>query len=117
MEDLPPVPLHGTANAPLPELLAWHAEVLAADREHAASAAATAAAFERRRVAFKRFVALIGIYRDDRNALQAGEASADTPKAVDKGEGKARASAGGSDAEDEMADENDELESEMDVSS
>jgi hypothetical protein len=36
---LPFVPLHGSASAPLTSLLAWHAEISAAEHEHTAAAA------------------------------------------------------------------------------
>jgi hypothetical protein len=55
VKDLPPLPLHGTANAPISELIAWHYEVLASDRAHAEAEVALVAATERRRVAMSRF--------------------------------------------------------------
>jgi hypothetical protein len=91
MAKVPSVPLLGTPNTPLSELLAWHGELLTADREHATNTAAIAASLERRRIAFKQFLRLICIHGDDQKAARAAAASGDTSIAVDKGKGKERA--------------------------
>jgi hypothetical protein len=122
MEEIPPVPLRGTPNAPLPELLAWHAEIWTSDRECASTAAANAAAVKRRRFATRRFSALIGIAFKDKEeqeaqeAQEAATASGQPPAALkdeDKGKGKGkekeRAPVAASVAEAEVMDEDAEM--------
>jgi hypothetical protein len=116
MERIPPVPLRGTLNAPLPELLAWHAEIWTAYRETAATAAANAAAAERLRFGISRYSTLIGFAFKDKaaqEAQEAADASGQAPAAPEderKGKGKGkekekeRAPVGESGAETEVED-------------
>jgi hypothetical protein len=107
-KDLPPLPLHGTANAPIAELIAWHHEVLAADRACSDTVAAASAAVERRRIAVSRFVKLQAGYIGDKMIVEETAASSGAGgsggKNMGKGKGKARASSDDDDDEDEAGD-------------
>ena len=102
-DDPPVMPLRGTANASLSDLLAWHTEIGAAKRERdvasarlAAASAQLAAADRRHRAAWDSFVKLYSDALSDRCPAPASL------------KGKERVAAVGGDAEDEE----DELEDE-----
>jgi hypothetical protein len=94
MEEIPPVPLRGTPNVPLLELLAWHAEIWTSDRECASTAAANTATVKCRLFATRHFSTLIGIAFKDKQAQEAQEAttaSGQPPtEPEDKGKGKGK---------------------------
>ena len=92
MENLPLVPLHGSHNAPLSSLLAWHAELLAADREYTTAEAAAEAAANRFQVAHKQYFQLFGHAYDDAKSPQAALGSDGPPSGGNgKGRGKGKA--------------------------
>ena len=102
--NLPLVPLHGSHNAPLSSLLAWHAELLAADRECTTAEAAVEAAAYRFQVAHRQYLLLRGRAYDDDKSPQAAPGSDDPPSGGNgkrRGKGKARASQGDGDGDAE----------------
>jgi hypothetical protein len=100
----PAVPLRGSSSAPLPILLAWHAELLAAQRECAAVATTLEAAEARRHTAWAHYLELVGNrYEDDRQSPVSRAAGGPQTRGRDKG--KARASPGDGDESAELGDE------------
>ena len=82
--DTPPeVPLRGSTNASLSDLLGWHHEIQTAHRERAAATARLEAAERRYRTAWDSYIKLYACAMTDREAIQ---------EARDKGKGKGRAS-------------------------
>ena len=96
LDDPPAMPLRGTANASLSNLLAWHTKIGAAKRERDVASARLAAANRRHQAAWDSFVKLYSDVLSDRCPV---------PVSL---KGKERAAAVGGDAEDEE----DELEDE-----
>jgi len=112
-EEPPDVPRYGSDLASLPILLAWHAEVVAATREHTAASASLDAATRRRRTAWENYFALLGLVFNDTRSSPAARASHTSPV---KCNGKERASTpNAGEAEDEN-DSTAEDEDEEDVS-
>jgi hypothetical protein len=104
-EELPFIPLHGSASTPLASLLAWCAEIFAAEHEHTAAATALDVAAKCHHIAFEKYTLLLRLDYDDHWSSGGSEASGGPLLTYqDKGKGKSRNSGGVSpgDAEDEL---------------